>query len=132
MSKGRFLVTPLSLVALAGSLTLPGLAESPEQTLSRAAEPQSANTNRVIFACPRGALLTVEFVTSDPTKPAVVRTPDGGQLSLPAQASGSGYRYADETHELRGKGRQLTWTDASKPPVTCTEHTPTVRGTEPK
>jgi membrane-bound inhibitor of C-type lysozyme len=132
MSKGRFLVTVLSSVALAGCLTLPGLAESPEQTLSRAAESESAKTNRVIFACPSGALLTVEFVTSDPTKPAVVRTPDGGQLSLPARASGSGYRYADETHELRGKGREVTWTDVSKPPVTCTEQTPTMGGTEPK
>ncbi|MBE7200609.1 MAG: MliC family protein [Parafilimonas terrae] len=132
MSKGRLVVTVLSSATLAGCLTLPGLAESPEQTLSRAAESESAKTNRVIFVCPQGALLTVEFVTSDPTRPAIVRAPDGGQLSLAAQASGSGYRYADGTHELRGKGREVTWTDASKPPVACTEQTPPAGGTESK
>lgn len=132
MSKGRLIVTVLSWATLTGCLTLPGLAESPEQTLSRAAESECAKTNRVIFVCPKGALLTVEFVTSDPTKPAIVRTPDGGQLSLPARASGSGFRYADERHELRGKGREVTWTDASKPPMVCTEQTPPAGGTEVK
>ena len=132
MSKSRLVVTVLSSVTLAGCLTLPGLAGPPEQTFSRAAEPASANTNRVVFVCPQGAWLTVEFVISDPTKPAIVRTPDGGRLSLPAQPSGSGYRYADETHALRGTGRAVTWTDASKPPVVCTERTPASDGTELK
>lgn len=124
------------VAALTASLAagLPGAsrAEEPEQTLSRATEAESARTSRVIFVCPRDALLTVEFVTSDPEKPAIVRLPDGAQISLPAKESGSGYRYADGTHELSGKGREVTWTDGSKPPVVCTEETPAVGGTEPK
>ena len=107
-------------------------AEEPEQTLSRAAEAESAKTSRVIFVCPRDVLLTVEFVTSDPAKPAIVRTAEGGQISLPAQQSGSGFLYADGTHELRGKGREVTWTEGSKPPVVCTEERPAAGGTEPK
>lgn len=132
MPRRRFAIITLSAVAFAACFARTALAEAPEQTLSRATESEGAKTNRVIFACPRDALLTVEFVTSDPAKPAIVRTPDGGQLSLAAQASGSGFRYADETHELRGKGREVTWTDGSKPPVVCTERTPAVGGTEPK
>ena len=120
-----------NVIAFTVCLVLPTLAETPDQTLSRATESETAKANRIIFVCPKDALLTVEFVTSDPNKAAVIRTPDGGQLSLPAQESGSGYRYADDTHELRGKGREVTWTDGSKPPVVCTEETPAVDSTEP-
>ncbi len=132
MSKSRLVVTVLTSAMLAVCLTMPGLAESPEQTLSRAAESESAKTNQAIFMCSRDALLTVEFGTSDPIKPAIVRAPDGGQLSPPAQASGSGVRHGDQSNELRGKGDEVTWTDASKPSVVCMEQPPPVGGTEPK
>lgn len=131
MSRYRFSAAiPLALAAGTCLGSIAG-AEQVEQTLSRAVEPETAKTNRLIFVCPKEALLTVEFVTSDPVKPAVVSTPGGEQLSLPAAESGSGYRYADDTHELRGKGREVTWTDGSKPTVVCTEERPATGGTEP-
>ena len=132
MPIGRSVVTALLGLAFALGLSLPAFAEAPEQTLSRATESEGAKTSRVIFVCPKDALLTVEFVSSDPAKPAIVRTPDGGELSLPAQPSGSGYRYADDRHELRGKGREVIWTDGSKPPIVCTEEMPAIGGIEPK
>jgi membrane-bound inhibitor of C-type lysozyme len=118
--------------ALVASLMSSASAEEPAQTLSRATEAESVKTNRVIFACPKNALLTVEFVISDPAKPAIVRSPDGVEVSLPPRESGSGFRYADDTHELHGKGHEVTWTDGAKPPVICTEETPAAGGTEPK
>lgn len=122
----------VAAAALAGGLPIASRAEEPEQTLSRATETESARTSRVIFVCPRDTLLTVEFVTSDPEKPAIVRLADGTQIRLPAKESGSGYRHADDTHELRGKGNEVTWTDGAKPPVVCTEEKPPVGGTEPR
>lgn len=121
----------LSCAVMAGA-TATTAAEEPQQTLSRAAESEEARTSRVVFACPKGARLTVEFVTSDPAKPAVVSLSDGSQASLPARESGSGYRYADDTRELRGKGREVTWTDGAKPPVVCTEETPSSGGIDAK
>lgn len=105
--------------------------EAPENALSRAAEPEEASIRRVVFACPRDTLLTVEFLNSEPGKPAIVRPPSGAAITLTAQESGSGFRYADETHELRGKGREVTWTDESKIPVVCTEQITPPGGTEP-
>lgn len=121
--KHRIAVALPLAVAFSACLTGAAAPEEPAQTLSRSTEIEAAKASRVIFVCPKDTLLTVEFVTADPTKAAVVQTPDGSQLSLPAQESGSGYRYADETHELRGKGREVTWKDGAKPPVVCTEET---------
>jgi membrane-bound inhibitor of C-type lysozyme len=132
MTKVHVAVVALSLSVLAGSMSNPILAEEPAQTLSRAIETETGSTRRVLFACPKNTLLTVEFVTSDPAKPAIVRPPGGAEITLPPQPSGSGFRYADETHELLGKGREVTWTEGSAPPVVCTEETPAVGGTEPK
>jgi membrane-bound inhibitor of C-type lysozyme len=79
----------------------------------------AADTQRVVFTCPGGAALAVEFVTSDPSAPAIIHPPGGPAVTLPAQPSGSGFRYADDTHELRGKGREVTWTDRAGRSVAC-------------
>ncbi len=76
---------------------------------------------RATFACPGGAVLAVEFVTGEPNAVAVVRPPTGPAVTLPIQLSGSGYRYADATHELRGKGGDVTWTVGSAPPLACSD-----------
>lgn len=87
----------------------------------RAIPAQAAPTGsqRVAFACPGGLTLAVEFATMDPQAPAVVHPPSGPAIALPAQPSGDGFRYADGSHELRGRGRDVTWTVGSTPPLTC-------------
>ncbi|WP_246696777.1 MliC family protein [Methylobacterium planeticum] len=109
----------------------PAPGQEPETALSRAAEPEEATIRRVVFLCPRDKLLTVEFLNAEPGKPAVVHPPDGPAITLALQPSGSGFRYADATRELRGKGRDVTWTDAGTPPVVCTERIAPPGGTEP-
>ncbi|CAM3057652.1 MULTISPECIES: MliC family protein [Methylobacterium] len=77
--------------------------------------------NRVAFACPAGQTLTVEFDTADLNAPAVVHPPAGPSVTLPVEPHADGIQYGDARHELRGKGRTVTWTEAGKPPLTCTE-----------
>ncbi|MGU3538784.1 MliC family protein [Methylobacterium sp. A54F] len=124
---------PLLAAALTlGLARIAAAAEEPEKVLAETVQSELAQTRRVIFVCPKDQLLTVEFLNSEPGKPAIVRPPGGAAVTLPEQLSGSGFRYADDTHELRGKGQEVTWTDAAQPPVVCTEQTPTPLGTEPK
>ncbi len=79
---------------------------------------------RVAFACPGGQVLVVAFDTADPSAPAVVDPPGGPALTLPVLPHADGIRYGDADHELRGRGRAVTWTEAGKPPVACTEAKP--------
>ncbi|WP_245516399.1 MliC family protein [Methylobacterium segetis] len=103
-----------------------------EEALTEAVQAETAATRRVMFTCPKDALLTVEFLNSEPGRPAVVRPAGGEPVTLQAQESGSGFRYGDGRRELRGKGREVIWTDLSGKPVVCTEQMPTPLGTEPK
>ncbi len=89
-----------------------------------AAAPAQAETIDVTFACPNGRTLAVTFLNAAGPERAVVRPDNGAAVTLPVQLSGSGFRYADATHELRGKGRSVTWTDGTGTPVTCTDRTP--------
>ena len=79
---------------------------------------------RVTFACPGGQVLVVAFDTADPSAPAVVDPPAGPAVTLPVQPHADGIRYGDANHELRGRGRAVTWTEAGKPLVACTEAQP--------
>lgn len=88
-------------------------------TVSIAMPSAAQMSRRVIYVCPGGAALAVEFVTSDPQAPAIVHPPGAPAVSLPAQLSGSGFRYADHAGELRGKGREVTWTDQTGRSTTC-------------
>ncbi|MDH3032579.1 MliC family protein [Methylobacterium fujisawaense] len=93
-----------------------------------AAGPGRPETIHVTFACPTGRTLAVTFVNGAGPEQAIVRPGDGGAVTLPVQLSGSGFRYTDATHELRGKGRSVTWTDGSGKPITCTDQTPAGSG----
>ncbi|GJE44219.1 hypothetical protein AEGHOMDF_3406 [Methylobacterium soli] len=125
----------LAALAAAGAAGSPAARaegrEEPEKALSRAAEPEEATIRRVVFLCPRGTLLTVEFLNTEPGRPAIVHPPAGPAITLAPQPSGSGFRYGDETRELRGKGREVTWSDAGAPPIVCTERVAPPGGTEP-
>jgi hypothetical protein len=79
---------------------------------------------RVVFACPAGQTLAVEFDTADLNAPAVVHPPAGPAVTLPVQPHADGIRYGDARHELRGRGAAVTWTEAGRPPVACAEAAP--------
>lgn len=70
----------------------------------------SAEVRTIVFAYLDGARLDVTF-EADPSSPAVVRRSSDAPLTLPAQLTGSGFRYGDGAYELRGKRQGITWTD---------------------
>ncbi|SFL32719.1 MliC family protein [Methylobacterium pseudosasicola] len=107
-------------------------AEEPAQAQNDMARPEPAQPHRVVFSCPRDQTLSVAFVTVGQAEQAVVQPPSGPSVTLPIKPSGSGFRYADETHELRGKGQEVIWTDASKRPIVCTEQMSAPSGTAPR
>jgi Membrane-bound lysozyme-inhibitor of c-type lysozyme len=117
----------MGLAALAAARA----AGSPAARAEAREEPEEATIRRVVFLCPRGTLLTVEFLNTEPGRPAIVHPPAGTAITLAPQPSGSGFRYGDETRELRGKGREVTWSDAGAPPIVCTERVAPPGGTEP-
>ena len=88
---------------------------------AQAAEPA---LRRVAFACPAGQVLTVVFDTADLNAPAVVQPPAGPAVTLPVEPHADEIQYGDARHELRGRGRTVTWTVTGKPPLTCTETDP--------
>jgi membrane-bound inhibitor of C-type lysozyme len=67
------------------------------------------------YVCEDGTRFLVRFV--DQT--AVVTLADGTKVTLPQQLSGSGFWYSSGRFELRGKGRDATWTVGRKMPVNC-------------
>lgn len=112
-------VGPSSAIGvLLAALLSSGSAEAGERT--QIAQAQAAR-QPIVFACPGGVQLRVECAVADPGQPVIVHSPQGPAITLPAQLSGSGFRYGDDQHELQGKGREVTWTDRNQPPLTCTE-----------
>ncbi|KFZ36654.1 hypothetical protein HR45_15280 [Shewanella mangrovi] len=59
----------------------------------------------VHFVCKNGQSLDVRF--DNQQQKAVIRY-QNKTITLPQQPSGSGFRYADAAHEIRGKGNALT------------------------
>ncbi len=88
--------------------------------LGSCAQSRQADTVEAAFACVGGARLSVTF--DNKANVAIVRTQDGGMHVLTHTISGSGYRYEAEGRELRGKGREATWTDRGAKALTCNEH----------
>ncbi|KNY22254.1 MliC family protein [Methylobacterium sp. ARG-1] len=97
-----------------------GARAAEEPATGGAADAARSAPHRVVFACPDNQRLIATFRTVSTGAQAVVEPPTGPSVTLPIQLSGSGFRYADATHELRGKGQTVTWTDASQPPIVCT------------
>ncbi len=82
----------------------------------------------LLAACGRPTTLpTVEYLCTDRTalrvtfveNAASVLMASGYAVQLPQQMAGSGFRYADERHELRGKGNDITWTLGNSEPLHC-------------
>ena len=110
-----------SLLARGGMAFLLAAGPAVPADQARAAAPA---LRRVAFACPGGQILVVAFDTADPGAPAVVEPPGGPAVTLPVLPHADGIRYGDTNHELRGRGRAVTWTEAGRPPVACAETQP--------
>lgn len=73
------------------------------------------------------ALPTVEYLCTDRSalrvtyhkERALVLLADGYSVDLPQQRTGSGFQYADERHDLRGKGQEVSFTLAGRPTLYC-------------
>jgi membrane-bound inhibitor of C-type lysozyme len=69
------------------------------------------------FRCEDGSALTVTFTRN----PDATRVSQEGYttVDLPARVTGSGYRYADNGAELRGRGREAHWTRPGAAETVC-------------
>ena len=73
----------------------------------------------VRFACEDGSSLAVTFDQTDRT--VEVLTGAGAKYVLPIGLSGSGYNYQTPERQLRGKGRDVTWSEPGAAPLHCHE-----------
>ena len=71
------------------------------------------------FRCEDGSQLMVTFMRG----PDTARVVQEGYVTvdLPARVTGSGYRYADDGVELRGRGREARWTRPGAAETICNE-----------
>lgn len=67
------------------------------------------------YTCTDGS----EFWASFPQGEALITFQGKEPLVLPQQRSGSGFWYSSGRYELRGKGKQATWTVGRRVPTTC-------------
>jgi membrane-bound inhibitor of C-type lysozyme len=61
-----------------------------------------------------------QFWASFPEGEALITSQDKEPLVLQQRRSGSGFIYSSGRYELRGKGKQATWTVGRRVPTTCT------------
>ncbi|UFN50568.1 MliC family protein [Roseomonas sp. OT10] len=77
----------------------------------------AADDNDITYACEGGLRFTATFRPS--RSDVEIALPGAAPITLPQQVSGSGIRYADAVHELRGKGGDATWTVGRQAPLAC-------------
>ncbi|MFD0391268.1 MliC family protein [Tistrella bauzanensis] len=97
---------------------LGGCAERPISATDAATSPPQVFTAR--YVCDDGSILDVRFQGDA----ATVTMSTGGTVVLPQRVSGSGFRYADAGHSLRGKGRAASWTVGGATATTCQDQEP--------
>lgn len=67
------------------------------------------------YACADGTILPVRFEGDI----AVVRLWDGTEIIMDQAPTASGFRYVSGQHELRGAGRDATWTVGRRVATDC-------------
>jgi len=77
-----------------------------------------AGTTITTYRCEDGSTLTATFTGT----PDTVRVVQEGYttIDLPARISGSGFRYAENGAELRGRGLEAFWTRPGAAETLCT------------
>lgn len=73
--------------------------------ITRSAQPTARH---VAFTCDKGETITVDF-----SEGQALLEYGAVSVQLAQQPSGSGIHYAGGGHDLRGKGPDMTWTDAA-------------------
>lgn len=91
------------LIALAMGTLLVGCSSSP-----RAIPMQE-------FRCDDNTVLSVSFHDNE----ATVVLPNGEIAVLPQQRAASGFWYASNRYELRGKGNEASWAQNQRTPTQC-------------
>lgn len=71
-------------------------------------------TLNVVYQCDNGLPLRVSYDRT--SNIAIVNE----LVSLPQTESGSGFRYQTDSHELQGKGSEVTWAAGRLTPRRCT------------
>ena len=72
---------------------------------------------RAEYACLNGERLSVVF--DNPREMATVRMLDGTAADLRQERAADGIWYRSSQYELRGVGREATWTAPERDPTTC-------------
>lgn len=75
---------------------------------------------RVTFSCNEGIPLIVTFVDEGNESYALYSHDSGATIRLPVAVSGSGFRYSDGYHELRGKGSDIDLSEGGNVIDSCT------------
>lgn len=88
--------------------------------------PPVTGMTQVRYACEDDSDIVVNYSRSPDT--AQILQEGYAQLTLPARIVGSGYRYAEEGAELRGRGAEVNWTRPGAAETLCRE-TPVTAGT---
>lgn len=78
-----------------------------------------AEETQARFRCEDGSTLAVTFAR----RPDVARIAQDGfpLIELPSRGTGSGYRYASEGAELRGRGSEVRWSRPGSDETLCQE-----------
>jgi len=79
-------------------------------------QPALAADPHATYRCEDGSHFFVRF-SGDAAR---VTLSDGTRLRLSQQVAASGIWYSSGRYELRGKGREATWTAGRRVPVNCT------------
>jgi len=85
------------------------------------AEIQDRISNRIVraeYTCINGERLSVVF--DNPREMATVRMLDGTAVDLRQTRAADGIWYRSSQYDLRGVGREATWTAPERDPTTCT------------
>lgn len=94
-------------------LTAPFLLLAGCQQLAPQSSPSAPSTQ---FVCRNGENFLVKF--DNQQQQAIIHYRDK-TITLPQQPTGSGFRYANDTQEIRGKGNQLTASFAPEQQLNC-------------
>ncbi len=68
---------------------------------------KAVSPSPVEYECSRGSMISADFSTDG--KYVNISTGDIENLQLPAMPSASGFTYSNGRYELRGKGKEATW-----------------------
>lgn len=124
MMAGRaavFLGLSAALAGCAARRDLPPPPPPAPDPVSTSPSEDAGSVFTATYVCDDDTRLDVRFINGPTLEDsrAIVSTGEGDPLSLPQQMAASGIWYATPRHELRGKGREATWTVGRRTAAHC-------------